>query len=136
MADTAARTLRGLRAAAGPLLSPRAPWAPAACAVYTANVLVGTASLRRHRLPRSLHHRLFVLTCATTSCAAACSLPRARPRGLALAGALLPLAALPRFGAHARRRPRRHVLLAASAAPFYLTALALWAAGLRDHQEA
>lgn len=127
-----AGTGRRARGVVRRLLSGRAPWTPVACAVYLANVLVGTASLRRHRLPRRVHARLFILTCATTALAAACSLPRHRARGVALLGALAPLGLLPRFGTHARRRPRRHVLIASSAAPLYLAALALWIRSVRS----
>ncbi|MCP3426211.1 hypothetical protein NBM05_09375 [Rothia sp. AR01] len=126
-----AGTGRRARGVVRRLLSGRAPWTPVACAVYLANVLVGTASLRRHRLPRRPRPPVHP-DVRDDGARRRLLLPRHRARGVALLGALAPLALLPRFGTHARRRPRRHVLIASSAAPFYLAALALWVRSVRS----
>ncbi|GAA4284428.1 hypothetical protein GCM10022261_19590 [Brevibacterium daeguense] len=106
------------------------PWTVLAVLAYLANVSVGTASARGRRVGRAWHSRLFIVTCVLTAFAAVFSFPGDWGRGLWLLVALVPLALLPHFGTGAARRPRRHALLALTAAPCYLAALILWAADL------
>lgn len=101
----AARTL--LRAAAGSYV--------ASCALGTA---VGTGVLVTGRA-RWVHHALYVVTATLTALALAAAASSRRRSGWWLLPAAVPLAVVPYAGS----RPPGHVLVAASAAPFYAAAL-------------
>ena len=88
----------------------------ASCALGTG---VATGVLRTGRA-RWLHHALYVSTAGLTAVALAAAGSERRRAGWWLLPAAVPLAAVP----YAGTRSRRHVLVAASAAPFYVAALA------------
>lgn len=117
------RSLRALVASAD-------PWIGLASACWAANAALGASvgcGLVHTGRFRWIHHALYVATTATTvlatavSAGSSCASRRVAAR--ALAPALLPLAALPHVGTPALGHPRRHVLAALSAAPFYAVAL-------------
>jgi hypothetical protein len=91
----------------------------AAAGSYAANVALGVVTATRildtSRF-RWVHHALYIATASLTVAAVAGNLRGAG--GRRLAPALLPLAVIPYAGTHGRR----HVLVAASAAPFYALA--------------
>nr|WP_294695734.1 hypothetical protein [uncultured Friedmanniella sp.] len=97
-----------LRAAGGSYL--------ASCALGTG---VATGVLRTGRA-RWVHHALYVSTASLTAVALAAAGRERRRAGWWLLPAVVPLAAVP----YAGTRSRRHILVAASAAPFYVAALA------------
>jgi hypothetical protein len=99
-----------------PLLRGAAASYLASCALGTG---VATGVLRTGRA-RWVHHALYVST-ATLTAVALVSAGRERSRaGWWLLPVVAPLAVVP----YAGTRSRRHVLVAASAAPFYAAALA------------
>ena len=102
---TTASTLLGL--ASGSYL--------ASCALGTG---VATGRLRTGRA-RWVHHLLYVSTAVLTGLALGGSAVARRRARWWLLPAVLPLAVVPYAGS----RPPRHVLVAASAAPFYAAAL-------------
>lgn len=102
---TAARGL--LRAAAGSYL--------ASCALGTS---VATGALVTGRA-RWVHHALYVVTATLTGLALAAAASGRRRSGWWLLPAAVPLAVVPYAGS----RAPRHILVAASAAPFYAAAL-------------
>jgi hypothetical protein len=103
--SAAARTL--LRAAAASYL--------ASCALGT-GVATGLFTTGRARW---LHHALYVSTASLTALALAATGLDRRPAGWWLLPAVVPLAVVPYVGT----RSRRHIVVAASAAPFYAAAL-------------
>jgi hypothetical protein len=104
--STAARTL--LRAAGTSYL--------ASCALGT-SVATGRFTTGRARW---VHHALYVSTASLTALALAAAALARRRSGWWLLPVVVPLAVVP----YAGTRSRRHVLVAASAAPFYAAALA------------
>ena len=80
---------------------------------------VATGSLRTGRA-RWLHHALYISTATLTAVALAATVRERRSAGWWLLPAAVPLAAVP----YAGTRSRRHILVAVSAAPFYVAALA------------
>lgn len=101
---------------ASPLLRVAAASYLASCALGTG---VATGVLRTGRA-RWVHHALYVSTATLTAVAlAAAGRERARA-GWWLLPVVVPLAVVP----YAGTRSRRHVVIAASAAPFYAAALA------------
>jgi hypothetical protein len=105
------------------------PWTLLALVGYLATLTLGVLSLSGRPIKRAWHTRLFVLTCALTALAAILSFPEHWVRGLALALALVPLGLLPVITRPVARRPGRHIAVGLAAAPCYLVAVALWAAG-------
>ncbi len=103
--EVAARTL--LRAAAGSYL--------ASCVLGTS---VATGVLVTGRA-RWVHHALYVVTATLTGLALAAAASSRRRSGWWLLPVAVPLAVVPYAGS----RPPGHVLVAASAAPFYAAAL-------------
>lgn len=97
-----------LRAAGGSYL--------ASCALGTG---VATGVLRTGRA-RWVHHALYVSTATLTALALAGTALERRRAGWWLLPAAVPLAVVP----YAGTRSRRHILVAASAGPFYVAALA------------
>lgn len=106
------------------------PWTILACLAYTANICIGTVSLRGRRVPRSWHGRVFLVALALTAIAAATSFPEYPARGAALIVALAPLLALPFVGRPVRRRPSTHIIIGLVAAPCFAIALLLWVASV------
>ena len=104
-AATAARPL--LRAAAGSYL--------ASCTLGTA---VASGRVRTGRA-RWVHHALYVNTAVVTALALATAALGRRRSGWWLLPTVVPLAVVP----YAGTRSLRHVVVAASAAPFYVAAL-------------
>lgn len=96
----------------------------AATAGYLTNAafgtLVATGIVDNSRI-KWVHHALFITTASLTVPALIAGLVSRRPVGIALAPATLTLAVLPYAGG----RLRRHAVVAATAAPSYLTALVL-----------
>jgi hypothetical protein len=88
----------------------------ASCALGT-SVATGLFSTGRARW---VHHALYVSTASLTALALAAAGLTRRRSGWWLLPAVVPLAVVP----YAGTRSRRHVLVAASAAPFYAAALA------------
>ena len=88
----------------------------ASCALGTG---VATGVLRTGRA-RWVHHALYVSTASLTAVTLAATALERRPAGWWLLPVTVPLAAVP----YAGTRSRRHIVVAASAAPFYLAALA------------
>jgi hypothetical protein len=87
----------------------------ASCALGTG---VATGRLRTGRA-RWVHHALYVTTASLTGVALAAAALRRDRAGWWLLPAVLPLAVVP----YAGTRSNRHVLVAASAAPFYAAAV-------------
>ena len=88
----------------------------ASCALGTG---VATGVLRTGRA-RWVHHALYVSTATLTAVALAAAARERSRAGWWLLPVVVPLAVVP----YAGTRSRRHVLVAASAAPFYAAALA------------
>lgn len=88
----------------------------ASCALGTG---VATGVLRTGRA-RWLHHALYINTATLTAVALAAAGRERSRAGWWLLPVVVPLAVVP----YAGTRSRRHVLVAASAAPFYAAALA------------
>ena len=107
--------LPGSRLPAGGLLRLAAASYLASCALGTG---VATGRLRTGRA-RWVHHALYVSTASLTGVALGAAVLGRRRSGWWLLPAVLPLAAVP----YAGTRSNRHVLVAASAAPFYAAAL-------------
>jgi hypothetical protein len=106
----------GRAAVAHTLLTIAAASYGASCALGT-SVATGLVTTGRGRW---LHHALYVNTAGLTALAlGAAALGRSRA-GWWLLPAVVPLAVIP----YAGTRSRRHILVAASAAPFYAAALA------------
>lgn len=96
-----------------------------ASVAYASNITIGTASLRGHRIHRRWHGSVFIVTLTLTVASLVVSFPEQWLRSIALAIATLPLATLPIFRKDVLRSPRRHIILASSAAPCYIVALTL-----------
>jgi len=95
----------------------------AAGASYLASCALGTGvatGVLRTGSARWVHHALYVSTAGLTGVALAAAGLGRRRSGWWLLPAVVPLAVVP----YAGTRSRRHVLVAASAAPFYAAALA------------
>ena len=100
------------------------PLTTAAAIGYLTNAVFGTlvaAGVIDNSRIRWVHHTLFVTTASLTVPALAADVLVHRRGGWALLPATLTLAVLPWAGG----RTRRHALVAATAAPSYLTALVL-----------
>lgn len=102
---------------------------------YLATLALGVTSLRGHRMRRVWHTRLYIVTFSLTVIAVAVTCAGAGWRGVVLGLALIPLALLPWVSSASvqpiHRRPAPHIVVGASAAPFYLAALALLASDWR-----
>ena len=116
MSRGSGRTVGAAAVTARPLLR-------SAAASYLASCMLGTAvasgRLRTGRA-RWVHHALYISTASLTALALGAAGVGRRRSGGWLLPAAVPLAVVPYAGTHSSR----HVVVAASAAPFYLAALA------------
>ena len=99
------------------------PLLRAAGGSYLASCALGTgvaAGVLRTGRARWVHHALYINTATLTALALAATAWERRSAGWWLLPAAVPLAVVP----YAGTRSRRHVLVAVSAAPFYVAALA------------
>lgn len=93
-----------------------------ACAVYGTTALLGVglaSGLWRNREHRWIHHAGYIAVVALTSAGVVSGLGSDRARAAIAAGALVPLAVLPRIST----RSRRHPVVALTVAPWLLAAI-------------